>query len=87
MPERARSRAAGWVRLATVLATIGAGAVAAVLFERETGGRLGSTAWWILGAAAVIAISGIAAVPTASGNRLTPAYIAVAACARVGGRL
>ncbi len=72
---------------ATLVATIGAGATSAMLFERETGGRLGTTAMWIIAGGAVIALSGLAAVPTASGNRLTPAYIAVAALPLIGERV
>ena len=87
MPRRVRPRAAKWVWLVTMLVTIGAGVASAMLFERETGGRLGETGWWILGAAAVIALSGLVAVPTASGNRLTPAYIAVAALPLIGNRV
>ena len=87
VPRRVRARAAGWVWFATALVTVAAGVAAGILFERETGGRMGTTAWWIVGSAAVIAVSGLVAVPTASGNRLTPAYIVVAALPLIGERL
>lgn len=87
MPRRVRFRAAGWVWFLAILTTVGAGVGSALLFERETGGRLSTASFWILGAAAVIALSGLAAVPTASGNRLTPAYIAVAALPLTGEKL
>jgi hypothetical protein len=77
--DRFAGRAAGWVWLLTGLITVSSALASALLFLRETDGSFDEPAWWIIGAGAAIAVSGMAVVPAASGNRLTPAYIVIAA--------
>jgi hypothetical protein len=72
-----------------LLAGLLAGAAAAgafVLYRIETGGQFDGRARSILLAIAAIAITGLFTVPTSSGNRLTPAYIAVIALPLVAER-
>ncbi len=87
MRDRLAGRAAGWVWVLTGLLTVGSALTSALLFLRETGGFFGSTAWWIVGAGAAIAVSGMVAIHAASGNRLTPAYIVIASLPLVSQRV
>jgi hypothetical protein len=85
--DRIVGRAAGWVWLLTGLLTIGSALGSALLFLNVTGGSFSETAWWIIGAGAAISVSGMVAVPAASGNQLTPAYIVIAALPLISKRL
>lgn len=87
MRDRLKGHAARWVWLVTTILTIGSALGSAVLFQREVGGAIGEDGWWIIGAAAAIAVSGIFEVPTASGNRLTSSYIVVAALPLISTRI
>ncbi|HEY5650901.1 MAG TPA: hypothetical protein VIW46_05585, partial [Acidimicrobiia bacterium] len=87
MRDRIAGRAAGWVWLLTGLVTVASAMASALLFLRETGGSFGDTAWWIIGAGVAIAASGMVAIPAASGNRLTPSYIVIAALPLISSRL
>lgn len=85
MRERQGAAAAWWVWGSTGLLPI-AGAIGSFMLFQEATGRVepnhfwsgSELGLWIVGAAAIIAVSGMINVPTFTANPLTPAYIAVA---------
>lgn len=87
MRDRAAVKSARWVGLLAGIVVAGAAAGATVLYLAETGGAFDSHAQTMVLAAVAIALTGLFTVPTSSGNRLTPAYIAVAALPLVAPRL
>lgn len=79
MRDRLAATASAWAWVASAMLTIGAAFVAGALYLRETDGQFDDGAAWIIVAGVSIAVAGLFSVPTSSGNRLTPAYIVVAA--------
>lgn len=82
---RERTSAAWWVWGSTGLIPIAGLLGAVMLFQDVTRGVEANGFWsgnelgvWIVGAAVIIAVSGMINVPTFTANPLTPAYIAVA---------
>lgn len=79
MRRRLVGAAAGWVWVASSLLTLSAAFGAVALYVGETRSGFDDSAAWIIIAGVAIAVTGLFSVPTLSGNRLTPAYIIIAA--------
>ena len=76
---RSRVAASAWMWVASSVLTIGSALGAGALYVAETNGQFDDGAAWIIVAGVSIAVAGLFSVPTSSGNRLTPAYIVIAA--------
>lgn len=80
MPDEYPGQAGRWIRWASVVLPIGAAYIGyLVVGPLRAEGMTTEEVLWIAAASLTIALAGLFSVPTNTGNRLTPSYIAVAA--------